>query len=64
MVYNNLGQRFLEMGQKPQIKLFFGQIGRLAQKYLILMFLAHVRKSLTQIVIYHNNQWFFLNIFL
>ena len=32
MVYNNLGQTFLEMGQKCQNKLFLGQMANLAQK--------------------------------
>ena len=45
-VYNNLGQIFLEMGQKRQNKLFLGQTDNLAQKELILMFLAHFQKYL------------------
>ena len=32
MVYNNLGQIILEMGQKRKNRLFLGQIDRLAQK--------------------------------
>ena len=55
-IYNNLGQIFLEMGQKRQNKLFFGQSANLAQKQLILTFLAHFQNSLPQVVIYHWNQ--------
>ena len=45
-----MGQRFTEMGQKRQNMPFLGQIGNFGQKWHILMFLAHFRKSLTHLL--------------
>ena len=45
-----MGQRFTEMGQKHQNMPFLGQIGNFGQKWHILMFLAHFRKSLTHLL--------------
>ena len=45
-----MGQRFTEMGQKRQNMPFLAKMTYLAQKWHILMFLAHICKSLTHLL--------------
>ena len=61
MVFNNLGRRIPEMGQKHQNNLFLGQIGDLAQKQLILTFLAHFQKCWPRLLYTVGISDFFLN---